>query len=129
VRPSQVSPALSVKQQGESEFEVVARGPGLGLEKFSPRPRRPQPAKHPVVSIEVVRGQRTPFPGLFLAVANGLKAFKRVGKSRLPIKRVSGRGVGQMMLTKRTTAELPQKIGDYYQWTLGRKILSFLGKS
>lgn len=76
--------------------EVRSRGTTIPLDKFKVSPKTVNPKRKSQLKIAVKKDGIKQVLGAFIANLNGIKAFKREGKSRLPIKRLFGPSIPQM---------------------------------
>jgi len=77
---------------------VYSRGNLIALDKFKISPTQANPKKVPKkIKVSVKKGNVSEFMHAFIANIQGNKLFQRVGKARLPIKRLMGPAVPQMI--------------------------------
>jgi hypothetical protein len=129
IKPAAVAQTLSVKA-GALEAELKAQGPMVPLYKGgAPKPGTPRFGKGPVLTISVVKGQRTPFNNAWVAKMKSghLGVFTRQGKQRLPIKERFTISTPEMLLARRLHDSIPKDAGDFFQKRLMHQIGRILG--
>lgn len=77
--------------------EVKSTGSPIGLDKFKISPKTVNPRRKSPIKVGVKKGDLKKLLHAFVADVNGTKVFEREGKSRLPIKRLFGPSVPQMI--------------------------------
>jgi hypothetical protein len=151
ISAANVGKTLSTKASGLSG-ELKAKGPMVDLYKAgAPEPSGPRYGKGPILTISVVKGQRTPFGNAFVTgVGTNSKSwhagksktarrtimkgggvhvgvFTRDGKSRLPIRNRYTISTPEMMLAQRLNNSIPDDAGKYFQARLMHQIGRILG--
>jgi hypothetical protein len=110
--------------------QIVARSPEIPSIQYKPKPGTPQPRRHPVININVVKRMSTPWPSAFVAKLKSghLGVFTRTGASRLPIVERKSIGPGQEFLSHRRGLDvtIPNAVADYYNSRLPSKIFAAL---
>ncbi|MER2169031.1 MAG: phage tail protein [Psychrobacillus psychrodurans] len=76
---------------------VLSIGGVIPLDKFKVTPKSINPKRKSTISVAVKKGSSIKLKGAFMADINGPKLFMRVKKSRLPIKRLFGPSIPQMI--------------------------------
>lgn len=76
---------------------VVSVGGAIPLDKFKVSPKSINPRRKSTISVAVRKDGAKKFKGAFMADINGPKLFIRVKKTRLPIKRLFGPSIPQMI--------------------------------
>jgi hypothetical protein len=111
--------------------EIVASSPELKSITYKPKPGSPQPKRHPVININVLKGKSTPWPGAFVAKMKSghVGVFTRKEASRLPIVERSSIGPGQEFLSHRQGLDvtIPNQVAEFYCERLASKTLAALG--
>jgi len=79
------------------QAEVKSSGKTLGLDKFKVSPMTANPKRKSQLKIAVKKSGTKQILGAFVANINGTKVFQRDGKARLPISRLMGPSVPQMI--------------------------------
>lgn len=100
VKARQIRGSFSVRPATRSSLSAaaVSKGGAISLRHFNPLPSKPGRRPRDGVSVKVTR-TRKKIPGSFVArMPNGsLGVFQRKGRSRLPIKKLYGPSVPQML--------------------------------
>lgn len=86
---------------------VVSEGEHVPLDKFRYKPRKPKPSNPPQLKVAIKRDGYKDLKDAFVTDVNGNKIFKRVGEKRLPITRMAGPAIPQMIAN--------DEIADYAQ--------------
>lgn len=76
---------------------VLSTGGTIGLEKFKVSPKTVKPRRKSPIKVAVKKGPTKPLPGAFPADISGIKIFRRKTNARLPIERLYGPSVPQMI--------------------------------
>ena len=77
--------------------KVESKGKVIGLENFKVSPKTVNPKRKSQLKISVKKGSTKQILGAFVANLTGIKITKRDGKARLPISRLMGPSVPQMI--------------------------------
>jgi hypothetical protein len=90
---------LQKASRGRLTAVLISSGEHLGLTHFKHSPRTPRPKNPPRegLKVSVTKGKQTQFRHAFIADFYGLKIFQREGKSRLPIRKLVGPSVPQIV--------------------------------
>ncbi|MEK5069811.1 phage tail protein [Sporosarcina sp. FSL K6-1508] len=83
--------------RGSLSANVESKGPLIGLDKFKVSPKTVNPKRKSLLSIAVKKDGMKKVKGAFNADINGTKVFMRSTKKRLPIRRLFGPSVPQML--------------------------------
>lgn len=114
IKSGDVQKTLKLKRASSSNMQASAQSTGkpLGLFHFKVKPRkRPtKRVKYIKVKIKKADGYKDikTNPKAFIADHNALNVFKRVGKSRLPIKRLTSLSIPQMISNPEALAHIQQ---------------------
>lgn len=103
--------------------ELRSRGHLIPLDHFRYKPKQPRP-KNPPKALQV-QVKKTGYKDLlhaFVADINGPKIWQRVGKSRLPIRRLMGPAVPQMLGQENVRAKVLEKALGTYKKRLDHEI-------
>lgn len=76
---------------------VRSRGNLIPLDRFKVSPKKPAPKRKAPIKVGVKKNGVKPISGAFVADISGVKVFQRQGKQRLPINRLFGPSVPQML--------------------------------
>lgn len=133
VRQKQVNEKarISKTNAGHLEASITFAGPALNIADFKVSPNKPQPEKRPVLRAMIGKqhGQK-PYRGAFLIpVRTGTyKAFRRVGKDRLPIQPVYGPSIPSLIGADRVRAAVQDRIREVVITRLDHEINRELSK-
>lgn len=83
--------------RGSLTATVISKGELIGLDKFKVNPRTVNPRRKTPLRVAVKKSGGSIISGAFNADISGVKVFMRVKKSRLPIRRLFGPSVPQML--------------------------------
>lgn len=83
--------------KGSLSASVMSKGHLIGLDKFKVSPKTINPKRKSLISIAVKKSGGKRVKGAFMADVNGAKLFMRLNKSRLPIRRLFGPSIPQML--------------------------------
>lgn len=99
VKANDIKETLKVFKASQSKLTagVVSKGKTLGLDKFKVNPKTVNPKRKTQLKIAVKKSGAKQILGAFIASINGTKVFKRDGRKRLPISRLMGPSVPQML--------------------------------
>lgn len=123
IKAGEVQKTLKLKRASTSQMQANAQSTGrpLGLFHFKVKPRkRPtKKIKNIQVKIKKADGYKAikTSPKAFIANKNALNVFKRVGKSRLPIERLTTLSIPQMI----SNPEALEYIQSHAQETLEKR--------
>lgn len=76
---------------------VSSKGTPIPLDRFKLSPRAVQPKRKKPIKAGVKKGGLREVIGAFVSDLNGIKVFQREGKKRLPVKRLYGPSIPQML--------------------------------
>lgn len=99
IKATHIQDHLSSQKATTSNLQVRLQGKGrpIPLDHFKYSPKTPNPRRKKAISVAVKKDGNKPLPGGFVVDINGNKIFKRVGKKRLPIDRLFGPSLPQMI--------------------------------
>jgi bifunctional DNA-binding transcriptional regulator/antitoxin component of YhaV-PrlF toxin-antitoxin module len=97
---------------------VVSKGKLIPLDRFKVSPKTVQPKRKKPIKVAVKKEGLKEVLGAFVADINGIKVFERTSKSRLPIRRLFGPSVPQML----NNEEIRKKIEDEGQETFHKRL-------
>jgi hypothetical protein len=103
---------------------VIVRDSPIPMNYFKFSPGQPRPKKPPAGGLKVAvkkDGIKT-LKRAFVANINGPKIFDRVGKNRLPIKRLYGPSVAQITGVERNRTVIEKESAEMYQKRLDHEI-------
>jgi hypothetical protein len=108
---------------------AIATGSAISLWRFGPRPATPGRRPRIGVSVKVTQ-TRQKIPGAFVArmPSGGIGVFQRKDRARLPIKKLYGPSVPQMLSHDQVLPEIQSGAADRFNKTLDHEIDFYLRK-
>lgn len=134
VKATEVKDTLKIMKASASKLqaEVKSTGKVLGLDKYKVSPKTVNPKRKSQLKISVKKSNTKQILGSFIANINGTKVFKRDGKARLPISRLMGPSVPQMIGNESNVERINQSAYAMYESRINHEInrvLSQMGAS
>lgn len=117
VRQAQVRDKSRIRKTSANSLDasLMFSGPALNIADFRVSPKTPQPAKRPTLRVTIGKDQGGRlYKGAFLIpVRSGtVKAFRRVGKDRLPIEPVWGPSIPNLIGSERVSAAVQERMQE-----------------
>lgn len=130
VKAGDVKSTLKTFRASRSKLtaEVRSSGKTMGLDKFKVSPKTVNPKRKSQLKIAVKKDGVKQVLGSFIAAINGTKVFKRDGKKRLPISRLMGPSVPQMVGNEEKVEIIQTKAWVTYQKNLNHYIDHLLSR-
>lgn len=99
IKASDIKITISKTKASKSNLSAIVRSNGnlIPLDRFKVSPRTVQPKRKTPIQIAVKKNGLKQAVGAFVADINGIKVFKRESKKRLPINRLFGPSIPQMI--------------------------------
>ena len=97
---------------------VVSKGQLTPLDRFKVSPKTVQPKRKKPIKVAVKKTGLKEVLGAFVADINGVKVFERTSKNRLPIRRLFGPSVPQMLENE----QIRKKINEEGQATFNKRL-------
>lgn len=99
IKTADIKPTITRTRAKRSDVNAVLKssGPVVPLDRFKVSPKTVNPKRKSPIKVAVKKGAAKPLEGAFNADINGVKVFKRSTKRRLPIDRLFGPSVPQML--------------------------------
>ena len=110
------------------QAEVKSSGKTLGLDKFKVSPMTANPKRKSQLKIAVKKSGTKQILGAFIANINGTKVFQRDGKARLPISRLMGPSVPQMIGKEKKVNKITQDAYSTYETRTTHEINRLLSR-
>jgi len=107
---------------------VASKGRPIPIDRFKISPKKVQPKRKKPIKIAVKKGSLRESLGAFVADINGIKVFKREGKKRLPINRIFGPSVPQMVGNEEVRAKINAEGLDTFNRYLDHEINRILNR-
>jgi hypothetical protein len=130
VKAGDIQQTITKKRASKSNpyTEVVSKGNLLGLDKFKVLPRKPNPRRKAPIKVSVKKGEGAKkILQAFVADINGSKVMRRQGKSRLPIQRLFGPSVPQMIDNEKVRNQIQNDGFDTFTKRLDHEITRLVG--
>lgn len=108
---------------------IKSKGKVLGLEKFKVSPKTVQPSRKKPIKVAVKKGALKPLQKAFVAEVSGIKVFERTSKKRLPIRRLYGPSVPQMLKNVGIQEKLNTQANEKFQERLNHEINRLIERS
>lgn len=130
IKATDIKETLKIFKANASKLqgEVKSTGKLIGLDKFKVSPKTVNPKRKSQLKIAVKKDGTKQILGAFIASINGVKVFKRDGKTRLPISRLMGPSVPQMIGNEATVNKINQSAYVTYERRINEEINHFLNK-
>ena len=125
VKAKDISNTMTIKKATQSIMNafVKSKGQKVPLDKFKVSPSTPRPANPPSsLKVAVKKDGTKDLLHAFVANINGNKVFQREGKSRLPIKRLFGPAIPQMVGNQEVRQYVEKEAAAMYQKRLAHEI-------
>lgn len=113
---------------GKLSAVVKSTGGVIPLDKFKVSPKTVNPRRKTPIKIGVKKSGLKKVMDAFVADANGIKVFQRTGKERLPIKRLFGPSVPQMLGNEKIKKSIEKEGQETFQKRLDQNIKNILEK-
>lgn len=107
---------------------VKSKGEPVPLDRFKLTPRKAQPKRKKPIKVGVKKDGMKEILHAFVADINGIKVFKRKGKSRLPIKRLFGPSIPQMIGNEEVRLKINKAGQEMFYKRLDHEIEQILNK-
>lgn len=120
IKDNMEKPIRSTKNRLKAEVRSIGRP--IGLEKFKVSPKTVNPKRKSPIKIGVKKDGVKAVMGAFVADINGKKVFERTSKSRLPIRKLFGPSVPQMIGNEEVRTEIERKGQETFQNRLEHEI-------
>lgn len=108
--------------------QVTSKGKLMGLDKFKVTPKTVNPKRKSQLKIAVKKDGVKQIMGAFVASIHGTKIFKREGKKRLPIERLMGPSIPQMIGNEEKVEVIEQQSWITYNKNLNHYVNHLLSK-
>lgn len=130
VKATDVKETLKVFKASASKLqgEVKSSGRILGLDKFKVSPKTVNPKRKSQLKIAVKKNGSKQVLGAFIASINGTKVFKRDGTARLPISRLMGPSIPQMIGNQETVKKINKEAYVMYENRVNHEINRLLSR-
>ncbi|MGG3448634.1 phage tail protein [Domibacillus aminovorans] len=120
IKAADIKSTLEKTRASKTSLNAIVRSRGslIPLDRFKVSPRKVTPKRKASIKIGVKKNGMKTLSGAFVADINGLKVFRREGRKRLPIDRLFGPSVPQMLKSE----EIRERINREGQDTFYRRL-------
>lgn len=120
IKAADIKSTLDKTRASKSNLSAIVRSRGnlIPLDRFKVSPKKVAPKRKSPIKIGVKKDGVKPLKGAFVSDISGIKVFKRQGKTRLPIDRLFGPSVPQMLKNE----EIRERINREGQETFYRRL-------
>jgi len=124
IKASDISETLRKTNSSRSNLKAEVRSSGalIPLDRFKVSPKTVNPKRKSKIKIAVKKDGLKTVMGAFVADINGTKIFQRVTKSRLPINRLFGPSVPQMLGNEEIRSEIERQGQETFNIRLEHEI-------
>lgn len=124
VKASDIKGSLERKRANKNNLSTFVKSKSgvIGLNHFKVSPLKVQPKRKKTIKAAVKKGATKSLPGGFVQDVNGLKVFVRNTKKRLPIRRLYGPSIPQMIENENIREELDKKARAMFKQRLDYEI-------
>lgn len=111
IKAGDVNDTLTKTKASKNNLSATVRSSGelISLDKFKVSPKTVNPKRKSPIKVGVKKDGVKVLMGAFVADIHGAKVFKREGKERLPIKKLFGPSVPQMIGNEEVKKEIENK--------------------
>ena len=131
VKASEIRPTLIKKTAKPNALNasIKSKGKVLGLDQFKVSPKTVQPLRKKPIKVAVKKGALKSLPNAFVADISGIKIFERTSKKRLPIRRLYGPSVPQMLKNVGVQEKLNVQANNKFKERLDHEINRLIERS
>lgn len=129
IKAADVKETLVKKRATPSDLSagVKSKGGVIGLEHFKVMPKKVQPKRKSPIKTAVKKESPKKLHDAFVADVTGLKVFVRNSAKRLPIRRLYGPSIPQMLKNNVVQHEIQAKAEDMFRQRLTHEISRLVG--
>ncbi|EFV78955.1 hypothetical protein HMPREF1013_00839 [Bacillus sp. 2_A_57_CT2] len=130
VKAADIKNTLSKTKASRSNLSAIVKSSGglMPLDRFKVSPRTVQPRRKKPIKVSVKKGGLKTLPGAFVVNLNGIKVFKRTTKRRLPIMRLFGPSIPQMIGNEEVREKINLEGNETFQRRLDHEINRILSR-
>lgn len=107
---------------------VKSKGELIPLDRFRVSPKTVQPKRKAPIKVGVKKPGLKPLLGAFVADISGKKVFKRTGKKRLPVRRLFGPSIPQMIGNEEIARKIDEEGQKMFQKRMDHEINRILDR-
>lgn len=129
IKASDIKSTLTKTRATRTSLQAIvkSRGELVPLDRFKVSPRTVQPKRKKPIKVAVKKDGLKETLGAFVADISGIKVFKRTSKKRLPIDRLFGPSVPQMIGNEEIRKKINREGQDTFNNRLEHEINRILG--
>lgn len=130
LKSGDINKTFSIKKASKNNLRavIISKDTKLGIEKYKISPKQPRPGKPPTsLKVAVKKDGLKPIEGAFVADIHGIKVFKRTSKRRLPINRIMGPAIPQIIKNKEIMKNSEKAAIKMYKKRIEHEINRMLG--
>lgn len=130
IKAGDIKASLTKTKASKSAMTAIVKSQGqlIPIDRFRVSPKTVQPKRKKPIKIGVKKGTLKEVKGPFVANLNGIKVFERTGKNRLPIKRIMGPSIPQMIGNEVITNKINQDGLTQFNSRINHEINRILGR-
>ncbi|MFG6179679.1 phage tail protein, partial [Halomonas sp. THAF12] len=130
IKSKDVGETLQVTKANRSSLgaEVRSQGELIPLDRFKVSPKTVNPKRKSPIKVAVKKDGLKKVMGAFVLDINGKKVFERTGESRLPIRRLFGPSVPQMINNEAVHEEIHAQGQETFENRLDHEINRILNR-
>ncbi|WP_260288454.1 phage tail protein [Peribacillus aracenensis] len=130
IKSADIKNTLSKTRASRSNLSAIveSRGELIPLDKFKVSPRTVQPKRKKPIKVGVKKGGVKPLLHSFVSDVNGIKVFERKGKARLPVKKLFGPSIPQMLKNEDIRKNIDREGSETFNRRLDHEINRILDR-
>jgi hypothetical protein len=130
IKSGDIKATLTKTKATRSKLSAEVRSDGnvIPLDRFKVSPKTIKPNRKKPIKVAVKKGGVKPVLGAFVADVSGIKVFERTSKKRLPIRRLFGPSVPQMLGNGGIREEIERQGQETFERRLDHEINRILEK-
>lgn len=130
IKAKDVKQTLTKNKSNRSTLSasVISSGETIPLDRFKVSPKTVKPKRKKPIKVAVQKTGLKELVGAFVADINGIKVFERVGDERLPIRRLFGPSVPQMLGNEEIREQIDREGQETFYKRLDHEIKRILDK-
>lgn len=130
IKAADIKSTLEKTRASKANLSAIVRSRGnlIPLDRFKVSPKKVSPKRKTPIKIAVKKTGMKPLGGAFVADISGIKVFKRQSKKRLPIDRLFGPSVPQMLQNEGIRENINREGEDMFYRRLDHEINRILDR-
>jgi hypothetical protein len=128
IKAADIKATLTKTKASRTSMNAIVKSKGnlIPLDRFKVSPKKVSPKRKASIKIGVKKNGMKTLSGAFVADINGLKVFRREGRKRLPIDRLFGPSVPQMLKSEDVRRRINEEGKDMFYRRLDHDITRIL---